>query len=1083
MAARGRATGRRAGGKALAGLRRIALQTTGAFGLLGLAVALAATVAAAPPSEGDWVVNATEVYADQEITLAWAADNSSFGNLSVGTAGVLHLDNVTLFLPTWATFDVQGRVEVRNSTLVGGGYRIWVRGSALFEGNTIMNATFGGTIVETMDATFERNRWDCGGISFGTIHIRRPIDFRNNTMLRACHVAYELTPLETDEEIEFAWNTFNDSGSGTLLTFTNARHNGSVRVDIHNITVIGGGWSIVIGATAPNTSYHIHDSTFRNNSLATVRVDDFEGDLRLWNLRFDSIYRAARINGVPGRPVVAHIDNITVNGTQDSIYAEDATWVIRNSTIGGSNPQYQAGSNGHVMIYDTADTAFSATASSSGSVEHFAFLNIVSLTWQGGVPFVDDAVSFRNATGRNFLNVTPWNWTPSYIAWWGVYNGNVRVDNRDLRPSVVDGLRTFACTPSQFFVTVPMTPTVITCTDDAAPVFTVAAPTVPFFTQGLVTIHGRLTEAGAGIAGASVFLGTWVDLVATVGPDLSDWNLTFFLRADATYSCALYATDRAGNRVNITYGPFVRDTEIPRIEVVDDRVPINRTTFELRGFSEPDAELHVRFSAGWNRTAPLGANGSFSFTVPVADGQNTYLIIATDRAGNSAEEHHTVVVDRVAPALSALLNGRPDRVALTTDGTALVRTVCDGYPVVLGATAQIPTAPQVDEFEVPLSEGPNRITVRCVDLANNEAQLVLDVFFDRTAPTLSASLEGNEPLPDGKYVLRSEVAPLIAVATDGGSGVGALSVNGVAYDMLSDGTIAASLALKEGENLLRILAVDAAGNSANTTLVVVRDTAAPTLTVTWQAAGKPVLLGSGGAVTAGYSVLLVIVLSEAATVVAAGVPRALTAGTTSLEISLTEGQNRVAIELEDAAGNTGVGVEMAIVRDSSPPSLSVDDPQTGAEWDTPTVTVRGEAEPGSRVFVQGKPVSLSATGQFHTAVALTPGSNTVTVEAADALGNTANTSLTVTYAPAEATPPTTTGGSLEIPMLVVGMAVGAGAGAVAMLARRRQPGTPPSEGDLWGGPRSDGPAQGAGPPVELPPPARMKGPRGPRPPP
>lgn len=1053
--------------------------------LLALAAALvfAGAASAAPPSEGDWNVTGTESYADQAITLSWASDNSSLGNLTVAPAAVLRFDNVTLYMPVFSVFDIEGTVEVRNSTLYGAGYRILVNGSALFEDNTIMNATLGGTVVQTDSATFVRNTWDCGGSSSGTIHIRRPIDFSHNTMRQACLVDYELPVLETTETIEFSWNTFNDTGGGTQLTFENARHNGTVLVDIHNITVIGGGWSILLGATAPNTSFYIHDSTFLENGLATVRADDFEGDLRLWNLYYHNIYRAARINGVPGRPVVAHIDNITVTGnTTDSIYANEATWIIRNSTIGGTTTQFEGGTNGHIMVYDTADTPFfSTTSGSGGTVEHFAFLNIDALTWQGDVPFTAGEVKFRNATGRNFLDITPSNWTPSHIVWWGMYSGGGRVDNRDLRPTVEDGQHTFACAPFQFFVTVPMAALTITCTDDASPEVTITSPSGPAFTNGdWATLRGLLSEAGAGLASATLHLGGDYDLLGLLGAELPEVNITVSLGQDGTYGCYIAAVDRVGNEVNATCGPVERDTVVPVISVEDGDAVVNQTTFELTGSSEPNATLHVRFSAGWTRTEVLGAAGLFTLTVPVSDGQNTYLIIVTDRAGNSVEGHFVVHVDRTAPNITVLVNGQPDLAVFTSNGTAHILVACDGYGVAVGDTWLNGTGLHLLEFEVLLSEGANHIPVRCADWADNLAETSVEVFLDTTPPVLAGVLEGNEPLPDGSYVLSSNVAPLIASATDAGSGVVSLGVNGNRYEQQTDGSVAVSVGLEDGENLIHLLAVDQAGNSAVLALRVARDTAAPVLTATWEAAGPPIIDVAGVWVTAGPSANIVISLSEAATVEVAGVAHDLPAGTSSIAMALAEGQNRVAIELEDAAGNVGIGTDLAITRDTTAPEVSVDEPQPGAELGDPDLTVSGAAEPGTAVLVNGGRVFVSPTGEYHATVALAEGSNTIIVEATDAVGNTANVSLTVTYAAPAEEPRAAAGGALELPMLIAGLAVGVGAGAGIMAARRRGPAGRGRDAEPAAGPR--GPQEGPAAPEEPAPPPVQKGPRGPQPP-
>lgn len=85
------------------------------------------------------------------------------------------------------------------------------------------------------------------------------------------------------------------------------------------------------------------------------------------------------------------------------------------------------------------------------------------------------------------------------------------------------------------------------------------------------------------------------------------------------------------------------------------------------------------------------------------------------------------------------------------------------------------------------------------------------------------------------------------------------------------------------------------------------------------------------------------------------------------------------------------------VPDTDPPAVSLSGPTDGSTTDTPTVTVSGTAEPGSTVVVNGVEVHVSQSGGFSVAVALLPGANTIDVTATDAAGNTATSTVTVTY--------------------------------------------------------------------------------------
>jgi hypothetical protein len=96
-------------------------------------------------------------------------------------------------------------------------------------------------------------------------------------------------------------------------------------------------------------------------------------------------------------------------------------------------------------------------------------------------------------------------------------------------------------------------------------------------------------------------------------------------------------------------------------------------------------------------------------------------------------------------------------------------------------------------------------------------------------------------------------------------------------------------------------------------------------------------------------------------------------------------------------------------------------------------TVAGKAETGSKVTVNGEPVTLSADGSFSYDVVLKSGANKVTVQATDTAGNTASKTVDVAYnEPA-------TGMGMLIPLVaVVAAAACAGAGALLWMRKKKK---------------------------------------------
>jgi len=83
--------------------------------------------------------------------------------------------------------------------------------------------------------------------------------------------------------------------------------------------------------------------------------------------------------------------------------------------------------------------------------------------------------------------------------------------------------------------------------------------------------------------------------------------------------------------------------------------------------------------------------------------------------------------------------------------------------------------------------------------------------------------------------------------------------------------------------------------------------------------------------------------------------------------------------------------------DKTLPSLGLDAPLDGEATASPTVIVRGFAEQGAAVTVNGVKADVSGAGAYNVALGLLSGNNAVTITATDAAGNRAAITVHVTY--------------------------------------------------------------------------------------
>ena len=79
--------------------------------------------------------------------------------------------------------------------------------------------------------------------------------------------------------------------------------------------------------------------------------------------------------------------------------------------------------------------------------------------------------------------------------------------------------------------------------------------------------------------------------------------------------------------------------------------------------------------------------------------------------------------------------------------------------------------------------------------------------------------------------------------------------------------------------------------------------------------------------------------------------------------------------------------KLRMVQDRTPPTLKLQKPPTIIRQ--PTITLRGKTEPGTKIYVDGTRVKVSAQGVFAHKLSVKPGATLIVVEAIDPAGNIA----------------------------------------------------------------------------------------------
>jgi hypothetical protein len=474
----------------------------------------------------------------------------------------------------------------------------------------------------------------------------------------------------------------------------------------------------------------------------------------------------------------------------------------------------------------------------------------------------------------------------------------------------------------------------------------------------------------------------------------NDFSLVEFPLAEGLNSLTVEATDPAGHK-GITFVTVNLDTINPKISIdsQNDGLLTRSPLLTVSGtVGEPVTELLV------NGEKVIVNGSSFTTNLTLAEGLNTIMLEAKDRAGNNGSATITITLDSAAPTAPTLegLTTPTNRSPVTVSGSAEPLSnvsLYNGADRV--ATVVTPADGHFSLPEIALHEGENSFTVTALDLAGNESapSAPVSVVLDTKVPVVGITS------PQDKTILNTSA---VAISGSIDDPTAAVTVNGLAA-INSGGTwTLENFALQEGNNSLLVEAKDPAGNNGSAAITVTLDTILPTVTINTPTDGL-------------YTNIRTLTISgtlseEVASLTVNGVVVPLSSISTSAwsftsSLTLAEGVNTITVEAADLAGNNGQGT-VTVNLDTLAPQLSVIGPVDGALVNNGQITFgASSAEPVVSVTVNGTAVPLTTgTNGYTLPVSLTEGTNNLTVTAIDKAGNSTTTTCTVSL---DSTPPLT----------------------------------------------------------------------------
>jgi large repetitive protein len=578
--------------------------------------------------------------------------------------------------------------------------------------------------------------------------------------------------------------------------------------------------------------------------------------------------------------------------------------------------------------------------------------------------------------------------------------------------------------------------------DTVAPGVTFTTPVSSLTGSGTITIGGGATDD------AQVASVNWVNNRGGSGPatlsgpvNNRTWSTAVSL-APGDNIITVTATDGAGNSANT-----------PRTLHYDNIPPVITITSPASGYTtiSPTMDLQINgtasdtppggiFEVAWvnNRGGSGIASGTSPWNVPLgtialAAGANIITFTARDLGNNSASVAMTINRDTQNPVTTITVPTGTGVYATGSSSVDLGGTATDDIAVNTvtwvnnqggagGATLSGPVNSRTWSITgIGLSSAAvNQITVTTTDSVGRLHNAIINVTYSTAVPNVlvanpstTTSVTASASLPiDGSATaaVGRQINTVVVLNTTTGVSPTETYTSGVLSTPWS-----ATVDLVIGSNTVTVTATDDVGNFTTVTLTIINDPYAPAVTITGPTGAATYASGSTSIALAGVAsdnrgvtrVRLdnLTTLTNADAVLSGPV---VSRDWTVASINLAPGVNDLLVTAFDEALNTSTDF-LQVTVDQGVPTVTITGPTSAPTFHTITspIDIGGTAtDPGGIANVTyswsdgSTQISGTAVGTDSwsvTGIALSPGTNVITVIARDAAGNTRSDSITVYY--------------------------------------------------------------------------------------
>jgi hypothetical protein len=426
--------------------------------------------------------------------------------------------------------------------------------------------------------------------------------------------------------------------------------------------------------------------------------------------------------------------------------------------------------------------------------------------------------------------------------------------------------------------------------------------------------------------------------------------------------------------------------------------------------------------------ATVAPDGTFTAEgVPLEEGQNTLVVVATDSCGNQGEDQITVQLQTtpVGPELQFCAEPFREQVPEPPGEECGPQPFGRSYGLVVGLTDE--TAETVTINEVLLPDGVEVFENGPIFWGLREGTFFW-AFVNLPPPdgihsftAVATNADGQQRMETVTF-LRDTIAPLLTIVSPP-NGMVTNEFSAVVTGTVDDpeatvrlgffgpqipvinGTFEVTVSLLlEGSNRITISARDPSGNPSNKSVTIIRDTIPPVITISSPNEGAVVNLSPltvEGTIIDSTQVNATIAVNG-------GTPTTLNLSGSNFNdsVPLNEGFNTIQIEAADAAGNIG-SANRSVFLDTVPPIVNLTSPLPDEQL-SGTVSVNVDASDASsgvtlvHLLVDGEVqgTQLIPPYSFDINTLLIPtGERTLTAQAFDLAGNSAEDNVSVGILP------------------------------------------------------------------------------------